>query len=82
MLDVAFAELPRSRSQHVLPRQFGLGDCERHHVLKLIAKAVRTSGLIEGRARPQSTRKRLVEQPAVEQYIHGAVRRLDLNRAE
>jgi hypothetical protein len=60
VLDVALLELPRRRAQQVLPCQLGLGDGERHHVLKLIAKPVRAAGLIERRPRPHATGQRLV----------------------
>ena len=44
-----------------------LRDRERHHVLELIAKAIRAARLIKRRSRPDATGQRLIEQPAVEQ---------------
>ena len=82
MLDVALGELPRGGPKHVLTREVSPGHREGHHVLKLIAKAVGAAGLIERRPRPDATGERLVEQPAVEQHVHGPVRRRHLDRAE
>ena len=82
MLDVALDELPRGRAQQMFARHLRLRHAERHHVLELIAKAVRAAGLVERRARPDAAGERLVEQPAVEQNVHRAIGRLHLNRAE
>ncbi len=82
MLHVALDELTRRRAEHVLARDSGLRHGERRHVLKLIAKPVRASGLIQRRPRPHATRQRLVQQPPVEQDVHGSVRRRDLHPAE
>ena len=82
MLHVAFDELPRGGAQEMLARDLRLRHAQRHHVLKLIAKAVRAARLVEGRPRPHAAGERLVEQPAVEQNVHRAIGRLHLNRAE
>ena len=47
----------RSRCSRASSR---LDDHQRHHVLQLIAEAVRAAGLIERRARPHAARQRLV----------------------
>ena len=60
----------------------GLRHGERHAVLKLVAETVGAARLIEGRARPEAAGQGLVEQPAVQQDVHGAIRRLHLHRAE
>ena len=52
MLHVALDELPRRGLDDLRARQIGSRYRERHHVLKLVAKAVRATGLIERRARP------------------------------
>ena len=57
-------------------------DHERHHVLELVAESVGAARLVEGGARPDAAGERLVEQPAVEQQVHGAVRRRHLDGAE
>src|ERR1700722_7965068 len=82
MLYIAFGELAGSRAQQMFPRHFRLRDAERHHVLKLIAKAVSTAGLIARRARPDAAGKRLVEEPAIKQKVHRTVGRTHLNRAQ
>ena len=56
MLHVAFDELARRRAEQMLARQRGLRDRQRHHVLQLIAKAVRAARLVECRARPDAAR--------------------------
>ena len=69
----------RSRCSRATSR---LRDHQRHHVLELVAKPVGAAGLIERRARPDAAGQRLVEQPAVEHDVHGAVGRPHLDRAE
>ena len=64
------------------PSDISVRDHQRHHVLELIAKAVRAARLIKRRSRPDAAGQRLVEQPAVEHDVHAAIRRLDLHRAE
>ena len=55
MLHVALDELPRGRVQKVRATQFRPRVHEREHVLKLIAKTERASGLIWTAARPDAT---------------------------
>src|ERR1022692_1186204 len=55
---------------------------QRHHVLKLIAKAVCAAGLVECRSRPHAAGESLIEQPAVQHDIHGTIGGFHLNRAE
>ena len=82
MLHVALDELPRRRAQQMLARHLRLRHAKRHHVLKLVAKAISAARLIERRARPHPAGERLIEQPAVQQNVHGAVGRRHLNRAQ
>ena len=63
-------------------RQRRLRHRERHHVLELVAEAVGAARLVERRARPDPAGERLVEQPAVQQDVHGAIGRPHLHRAE
>ena len=76
-----FELVPRGL-QDVLAGEVRRGVDQRHHVLQLIAKAERAAGLIERRAPPHPARKRLVEQPAVQQEIHRRIRRLHLDRPQ
>ena len=55
---------------------------QRHHVLQLVAEAKCAAGLIEGRAAPDAARQALVEQPAIQQQVHGGIRRVDLHRTQ
>jgi hypothetical protein len=82
VLHVPLPKLPSSGSQEVLTHEIRLGHSQGHDVLELVAESVRPAGLVKGRAGPDSARERLVEQPAVEQEVHGSVGRLDLDRAE
>ena len=66
VLDVALNELPRRGAEYMLAGDVALRHRQRHHVLELIAKAIRAARLIERRPRPDATDKRLIEQPAVQ----------------
>ena len=82
VLHVAFDELARGAQQVLAQRAWVRADGERHDVLELVAEAVGAARLVEGRARPHAAGERLVEQPAVQHEVHGAVGRLHLDRAE
>ena len=82
MLHVALDELARRGAQQLLARHLGLRHAERHHILKLVAKAVSAARLIERRTRPDAAGERLIEQPTVQQDVHRTVRRRHLNRAK
>ena len=60
--------------QKMLARKFTLCDRERHYILKLVAKAVRAAQLIKSSARPDAARQRLIEQPPIQEHIHGSIR--------
>ena len=79
---VALGELPAGGAQEMLARERRPGDRQRHPVLQLVAEAVGAARLIEGRARPDAAGERLIEQPAVQHDVHGAVGRLHLDGAE
>ena len=66
----------------MFPRHLRLRRAERHHVLKLVAKAVGAARLVARRPRPDPAREGLVEEPAIEQKVHRAIGRPHLNRAE
>ena len=57
------------------------GSDEGDDVLELVAEAVGAAGLVERGPRPEPAGERLVEQPAVEQDVHRAVRRPHLDGA-
>jgi hypothetical protein len=52
VLYVPFHELPRRSPQYLRPGDLALRHRERHHVLELIAKAIRATRLIKHPARP------------------------------
>src|SRR6266403_1722739 len=54
MLDIAFAKLMRGGTEKMLTDQGRLGVHQCHHVLQLIAEAIRTTGLIKARAPPEA----------------------------
>src|SRR5271166_3398536 len=58
------------------------GHRERHYVLKLVAEAVGSAGLVKSSASPYTTGERLVEEPAVGKNIHRPVWRRNLYGAE
>ena len=70
------------RAQNMLARQPRRGMNQGHHILQLIAKAKGTAGLIEARTPPDAAGQTLVEQPAVQQQIHGRVWGVNLHRAQ
>src|SRR5438876_5845255 len=81
VLDIAFLELMSRRAKDVFPRNFRLCINEGHYILQLIPKAIRTARLIKSRPGPDAARKRLIDQPAIKQGVHGGVRRMNLNGA-
>ena len=82
MLHIALGELAR-RGQHDLRAQhLRRRPGQRHRVLQLVAKSVRTPGLVEAGPRPQAARHRLVQQPAVHQGVEQRVGCLHRGRAE
>ena len=64
------------------PRHLRAAERQRHAVLQLITKAVCTAGLIEPGPRPDAAGKGLIQQPAVQHDVHGAVGRRDLDRGQ
>ena len=70
VLHVALDELARRRAQDVLARHApARRSTKRHHVLQLVAEAVRAAALVERRARPHPAGQRLVERPAVDHRV-------------
>ena len=66
----------------MLARDFTLGDAQSHPILELVTESIRAAQLIESRPRPNTTRQRLVEQPAIHEHIHGRIGCGDLHGAE
>ncbi len=64
-------------------RQIGPRERERHHVLQLIAEAVRAARLVVAAPRVHRPAAHvLVEQPAVDEHVERVVRRVDFDRAK
>src|SRR5687767_6500021 len=82
VLDITLHELPRRGAQNLLASHITFRNCERHHILKLVAKTVSAACLIKCRPRPDPARQRLVQKPAINQNIHGSVGSLHLERAD
>src|SRR5258708_35908046 len=82
MLHVALDELARSSVKKLFARCSSLCDCKRHDILELVAESIRATQLIESRPRPNTTRQRLVEQPAIHEHIHGRIGCRDLHGAK
>src|SRR3990172_6541557 len=82
VLDVTLYELARGGPQYLRACHVSLRHGERHHVLKLIAKAIGAAGLIKRRSRPDAASERLIEQPAVEHNVHSPIRCGHLNLAK
>src|SRR6266496_5155283 len=82
MLHVAFFELVAAGEKDLFAGDGRAAIDERHHVLQLIAEAKCSSGLMEGRTRPDAARQSLIKQPAVQHCVHCRIRSLYFNRAE
>ena len=82
VLNVPLLELPGRRAEDLRPGfRRGAVD-EGHHVLELVAEAVRPAGLVERRPGPDPARQDLIRQPAVDHQVDGGVRRVNLDGAE
>ena len=73
MLHISLLELARGGAQDVLARDRRPRNDERHDILQLIPKAVSTARLIKRRPCPHAAGQRLIEQPTVDQDVHGAI---------
>ena len=82
MLDIAFAELMGRTAQQVLAHEAGLGMDKGHHVLQLIAETECAAGLVVSAASPQTAGQRLIQKPAVRQYIERLIRCFNLYSAQ
>ena len=74
VLHIALDELMRCRAEQVLTGELATRNDQRDHVLQLVAESVRSASLVEGRSRPQPAGEGLVDEPAVQHDVHGAVR--------
>ena len=79
VLHVALGELAGRGPQELRPGQVRPGRRQRQAVLELVAEPVGAAGLVQGGPRPDPAGQRLVEQPAVEQDVHRAIGRPDLD---
>ena len=82
MLYVAFNKLTAGTQRDLLARGTRLGVHQRHHVLQLIALAVRAARLVVAASGPQPARQRLIHAPAIGQHVERRVGWFDLYRAE
>lgn len=82
MLHIPFGELPRGGPQDVLTRHLRQASGHGHNILQLISKTVRATGLIKSRTRQYAAGDGLIEQPAIQHDVSGAVGRRHLNLAE
>ena len=82
VLHVALHELARCSAEDVLAGEVWRRVEEGQDVLQLIAKPERAARLVDTRASPDPTRQSLVEQPAIQQEVHRAVRRSHFDRSQ
>src|SRR6185437_910165 len=82
MLHVAFNELPSRRAKQLRASHVASCDAQGQDVLKLISETVCSAQLIEGGPRPHAARKRLIQEPSVQQNIHSRLGCGDLHSAE
>ena len=82
MLHVAFNELPARGKQDVGPRELRARVNKGQRILKLIAEAESSAGLVERGASPKAAAQSLVGQPAIQQEVSGKDRRPHLQHAQ
>src|SRR4029079_7302546 len=82
VLNITLRELPRSGPQQMLACDIAGRDAEGHHVLELVTKPIGPAQLIKRRACPNPANQRLIEHPAIQQYVHRPLRRPDLYGAQ
>src|SRR5271168_4008443 len=82
VLDVTFRELVRGRAQQLFAGHSAFRNIQRHHILQLVAESVGATYLVETGASPHAARKRLVEEPAIQQHIHAGIGGGDFHRVE
>src|ERR1700693_967369 len=82
MLNVTLGELMSGAEQHLLASDRSFRDGKGHHVLQLIAETVSAAQLIESGSRPNAAGERLIEQPAIQNYVHAFVGSVYLHCAE
>ncbi len=82
VLNVPLDKLVPGGGQQVLADQQRLGIEKRKRVLKLIAKAERSSRLVEGCSSPNTAAEGLVDQPAVHQEVEPGIWSLNLDCAQ
>ena len=75
MLDIPLLELPRCRAQNLCPRFIRSAVDQSHHILELVSKAVRSSGLVKGGAGPNAAGPHLIKEPTVEHQVHAGIGR-------
>ena len=80
--DVTLLELVRCRLENMLAHYIRKHMDVCHCVLKLVPKPVGAAGLIERSPAPEAARKRLVQEPAVQQKIHACVGSLHLSLSQ
>ena len=78
MLNIAGAELTGSGSQKLFPCDFTSSRSKGHDILKLVAKPVSAAQLIKSRSGPNAAGERLIEEPAIDEQIHGSIGRRNL----
>ena len=80
--DVAFGELVGGMVENLSTGILRVAVEQRHHVLQLVPEARGAANLVEARAGVEARGVDLVEVPAVQHVVQGAVGRLDLDVAE
>src|SRR5215216_374605 len=73
MQHIALLELMRSRLENMLAHPIWAHMGVSHHILQLVAEPIRTTGLVEGSPAPEAAGQGLIQQPAIQQDIHGRV---------
>ena len=75
VLDVTLLELARRRPNDLRSRLRWSAIDEGHHILQLIAKPVRSAGLIKSGASPNAAGQDLIDKPAIEHEVDAQIGR-------
>src|SRR5262249_1543711 len=79
VLDVPHRELASGGAKYMAASLVFCPVHQRHYVLKLVTEPVCSAGLIEGWPSPDAGGQHLVQQPPVQEEVHGPVRGFDLD---
>src|SRR5512134_3681540 len=73
MLHISLLKLTARAQQKLFPHEMRLAVNQCHRILKLVAEPEGAPRLIIAASRPETTSKRLIQEPAIGQHIEGLI---------